>query len=295
MKNKVSIIVPVYNVKDYLDACVSSAVRQTYSDIEIILVDDGSTDGSGQICDNYALNYDNVMVIHKANGGLSSARNAGIDVAKGEFLLFLDGDDYLEEDATEVLVRTERQTDADIVQGQFGNGESLQKECTFHTTVCAGKEAFLSENWHVAAWAKLYKREVWGNLRFTEGIIHEDYDIMYRLVYNIPKIAMINKRVYIVNERPGSITRSVADAKKYVLISIDEDKIKFYQEQNDEKLLDMAYTAYYGNLLTLYKIERKREIKRKFRKNIERFLRIRGIPMRTKVKLVLCYVIPSLW
>ena len=103
IKNLISVIVPVYNVKDYLDECVSSLIAQTYKQLEIILVDDGSKDGSGELCDKYANDDDRIKVIHKSNGGLSSARNAGLDVARGEFVGFVDSDDFLAVDMYQML------------------------------------------------------------------------------------------------------------------------------------------------------------------------------------------------
>ena len=181
---KISIIVPIYNVAPYLPACLDSIIHQTYLNLEIILVDDGSPVESGKMCDSY-LEDERVKVIHKENGGLSDARNAGIDAAKGKFLGFVDSDDYVHPRFYELLLQALKEEGADIA------GCDVKKVCKtekieekeqqpIQRTVYSGREAtanlydaqmYLKS---VVAWNKLYKKELFEEIRFPKGKLHED-------------------------------------------------------------------------------------------------------------------------
>lgn len=169
-KAKVSIIIPIYNVKDYLDRCLTSVINQTYDNLEIILVDDGSTDGSSKICDMYALRDQRIIVIHKENGGLVSARKAGIEIAQGQFIGFVDGDDYVSELMYERLMNHQMQSDADcvhsgyIVNNSFKIPEPISlKKKNYDSVEILLKYIFSDiEAYRISSsiWSKLFKRDV---------------------------------------------------------------------------------------------------------------------------------------
>lgn len=191
---KVSVIIPVYNAQKYLDECVQSVIRQTYHNLEIILVDDGSTDSSPEICDGYKTTDDRIIVIHKTNGGLSDARNRGLDVCTGDYVFFLDSDDYIVSDAIEQLVRSALIYNSDLVVFNFSG--KLSKAFSEHSDICDGKTAILRSFDHISyvtAWSKLYSRNIFDNIRFPVGIIHED-------TYVCADILMSCKRIYTLNE-----------------------------------------------------------------------------------------------
>lgn len=214
---KVSIIIPVYNVEDYLEDCLESVCKQSYRNIEIILVDDGSTDKSGVICEDWAEKDSRIRVIHKPNGGLSSARNAGLTEATGKYISFIDSDDLIPNNFLKQLVETLEKYNADVsVCGisRFWDGNSDEAEIfyPYQTGVYCSEEYILSILLHKvdnASWNKLYRRRAIGDIRFKEGIINEDFPFMMSVLGNVTKIAYTNETEYLYRRRRGSITQVV--------------------------------------------------------------------------------------
>ena len=188
MLDKVSIIIPVYNVEVYLKECIESVLEQSYKNLEIILVDDGATDSSGKICDEYKDKDNRIIVFHKENGGLSSARNSGLAIATGKFVYFLDSDDYIEKNAIEVLVENMRTNNSEVVflDGNifYEEGAEIRPTNTYirqrKYELCNGKEQLRklieTGEYRTAVPFLFFKKEFLDNhqLRFKEGIIHED-------------------------------------------------------------------------------------------------------------------------
>ena len=190
MNEKISVIVPIYKVEPYLRQCVDSILNQTYTNLEIILVDDGSPDNCGAICDEYAAKDTRVKVIHKENGGLSDARNAGLDIAVGDCYYFVDSDDYLPVRSVEEMIEMLRKQDADMVIGGFERFSDKTGEVFFSTEseglvtyVYTQEEAFRDfYRDGCQAWAVLYRRHVHQNIRFPKGEINEDEAIIFQLL-----------------------------------------------------------------------------------------------------------------
>ena len=216
MENKimVSVIVPVYNVNRFLGECLDSIIGQTYNRLEIILVDDGSTDGSSEICDAYAQKDDRIVVIHKKNGGLSDARNTGLDVSHGDYYFFSDSDDIVEKDAIETLVKLAEKEDADMVIGGcvIVNEDGSFRKNTGETFI----EGEISETqfWDYAgkytaatlAQSKLYKKHIWEDgIRFPKGLIHEDHYVLPRVINKCKKIVCTNKVIFKYRQVDNSI------------------------------------------------------------------------------------------
>lgn len=215
----ISVVIPVYNTEDYIEHCVRSVLSQTYADLQVILVDDGSTDGSGAIVD--AIDDPRVKVIHQENGGLSAARNTGLDHADGELVCFVDGDDFIEPDMLEILYGTMDRTGADIVQcgyipddgtlGAFDRGDGAVK-------VFDRDDAMLrlvrNDVFEQVVWNKIYKKEVIGRLRFHVGKFHEDEFFSWRAFYGAKKIAAVNTICYHYVQRAGSIMGQSFSAKR---------------------------------------------------------------------------------
>ncbi len=219
----ISVIIPVYNVAPFLKRCVDSVLSQAHV-TEILLIDDGSTDGSGALCDTYAAQDPRIRVVHKNNGGLSSARNAGLDLAKGDYISFVDSDDFLEPDAYEKMLSCAQRHQAELVcAGRFDlDGATGKKE----KGLCPEKEEALSGpdfvgrmfTWkHVdsAAWDKLYARSLFGGLRYPEGKICEDVPVTYRAALNAGKVALLPEPLYNYYHRPGSITTAPVSQKNF--------------------------------------------------------------------------------
>ena len=219
----VSIIVPVYNVKSYVGECVESLCRQTYTNLEILLVDDGSTDGSGEVCDEYAGRDERIRVIHQANRGLSGARNMGLDDARGEYIAFVDSDDLVSTNYVETLYELLMKYEADIAACAYVKGTTEQltdireKVLSLDNVkeICMPSVKVLKQ-WHgkykqqeTVAWNKLYCREVWNGrkkIRFPESRNHEDVLISHLVVQGAKTIVLTTEILYFYRIRKGSIT-----------------------------------------------------------------------------------------
>lgn len=246
----ISVIVPSYNVAPYLVRCVHSLTCQTYTDLEIILVDDGSTDDTGKLCDRIAESDSRIKVIHKENGGLSDARNAGIDLAAGEFYSFIDGDDYIEPDTYEAMIAEMRNLDVSIVAGGFivtdiqGNTtirvipkqQQLTKEEAF-------MDLFVGENYiSQSSCNKLFRSSLFENVRYKKGIINEDMEILPRLLDVGNDVVLLNKAIYHYIKKPGSITSSDYSMERYRAIEVERD-IYLMCKEKYPKL--QPYASYY--------------------------------------------------
>lgn len=215
MSRLISIIVPVYKVADLLPRCVDSVLAQTYSDWELILVDDGSPDNSGDICEDYAKRDSRIHVIHKPNGGLSDARNAGIPTAKGRYLTFLDSDDWINERYLENLLQILDESDADVSACNFLRTatESLPERTEEPKTFSFTSRQALDHIIHfgafheqmVVAWGKLYKAELFEGIRYPVGRIHEDEFTTYKLLDKAGKIAFTTEPLLYYWQRADSI------------------------------------------------------------------------------------------
>jgi len=219
----VSIIVPVYNVEKFLNKCVESILKQTYQNIEVILVDDGSTDNCPFICDKYKKEDSRISVIHKENEGLSDARNVGIKNATGEYFYFIDSDDFIVEDTIQCMLNVAISVDADItIAGYKSIDEDYNQEISgknygkLELSPIDAIKFFTNQDW--GAWGKLYKRSIHENVFFPVGKIHEDEAIMYQLICNCKKICTIPYQPYYYVQRKGSITATKYSEKKDGLV-----------------------------------------------------------------------------
>ncbi len=202
-----SVVIPVYNVKDYLSECIDSILAQTYGDYEVILVDDGSSDGSGRICDRYSAQHSNIRVVHKENAGQSSARNIGVDRVKGLYFIFVDSDDYIAPDTLEMFehkIRTCNEPDV-ILSDRMYNVEpdGTVRDLQRHLDVSefdgiTGQEAILKMGMEWSPCGKCYKTSFWKDrgFRFTEGIISEDFQLIDRVTIEANRVAMIPAHYY---------------------------------------------------------------------------------------------------
>lgn len=235
----VSIVVPVYNVEKYLKECAESLINQTYKDVEIIFVDDGSTDNCPQIVDEYAEKYERVQVLHKLNGGLSSARNCGVLKARGEYIMFVDSDDYLDLSAVTTLMTAAETTGADVIEAgltankdllAFGSGgvELIGKEELL-------KQFFSEKGLTVTACGQLYRRSLFKDTVFPEGRIFEDYATTFKLVQAAEKIATVDKNLYYYRDNPSSIT-TVKFSEKRMEYFIAGDEVAAFCKDNYRKL-----------------------------------------------------------
>lgn len=225
MEELVSVIVPVYNVEKYLKKCITSINTDRYRNVEIILVDDGSTDSSGKICDECAEKDGRITVLHKENGGLSSARNAGIDVSNGKYIMFVDSDDYIVQDTIYKCMKYMNNYKADIAQFNYYR---MNEEGLIVDSANYAKSVVLIDNKKcreklykksdsdivVNVWNKIYSREVIGNTRFVEGKNYEDNMFMSDIIDKNPTVLMIPECLYYYTLRSDSITGATFSKKK---------------------------------------------------------------------------------
>lgn len=220
---KISIIVPVYNVEDYLKHCIESIIKQTYRNIEILLLDDGSTDNSGKICDEYELKDSRIKVIHKKNEGLSATRNLGIKICTGEYLSFIDSDDSVTEDYCETLYKSITENNADISSISYKvvrtNGDVIldatqnngleQNETTVYEGIEIIKELLKQNTIKNFAWNKLFKKSIISD--FQVGVNYEDIVFSFEVLGKINRLAYTNKACYNYLKRNSSITATITE------------------------------------------------------------------------------------
>lgn len=232
---KVSIIIPLYNVADYVGECIESLIRQTYQNLEIIIVDDDSSDNSLEICNAASKKDSRIKVVHKENGGAASARNRALDLRTGEYTCFVDSDDYVEEDYIERLVYVLETTEADVAVCSF---TYLYKNSTLNKgyngpqiemTQIEYLQRFLSDWTCGLIWNKIFKTEVVGKIRFPEGHKIDDEFFTYRLIMNCKKVTMFSDALYNYRMRASSVMKESDSYRERILM----DRIQYLQERYD--------------------------------------------------------------
>lgn len=232
MSQKISIIIPIYNVEHYLKRCLDSVINQNYDDLQIILVDDGSTDGSGLICDEYCKKDSRIQVVHKENGGLSDARNVGLNIAFGDYIMFIDSDDYVSKDFCSCSISDANKTGADIVIFGYTN---VYEDYTIESCILKENEKVYSfedallmlQNGTMSsfAWNKLYKSSLFKNgIRYPKGKVYEDVGTTYLLFANAKKIFWSSANLYYYQRRNDSITGkkfNVKDTMDWFRLSLE--------------------------------------------------------------------------
>ena len=263
---KISVIVPVYKVEKYICRCVDSLLKQTYPDMEIILVDDGSPDKCGQLCDRYAEEYSHVRVIHKENGGLSSARNAGIAAATGAYIGFVDSDDSVEPEMYARLYEILVANGADIsicnctyVDEETGTADEMMRQCSpLKDEVLDRVQALEKLNpaqdgysFYVTAWNKLYRRELFEECLFREGWIHEDEFLVHHIFSRCNRVATLADSLYLYVQRKGSITNTGVNVKMLDGVYALYDRYSFFEREGMRQLAKECLLAAEWKLRTL--------------------------------------------
>lgn len=258
MTDLISAIIPVYNVEAYLDACIESVVNQTYQDIEIILIDDGSQDQCPEICDAWAIRDKRIRVHHQKNAGLSAARNAGIKMAKGSFLSFVDSDDTVHPQFYETLYRMALQTNANIIMCDYvctdvpviewepvpseKNVQIIDRDEIFHSITVE----------YVVAWNKLYRRELFEKTCYPIKRFHEDEFVAHRLLWDAPQVVWIKYSMYGYLQREGSIIQKNTFAKFQDALDAFQDRVDFCIEHNRKDLALYSVDTYLSYCEKLY-------------------------------------------
>ena len=257
LSEKVSVVVPIYNVEKYLERCIKSIVQQTYSNLEIILVDDGSRDASSKMCDIWEKKDKRIKVIHKMNGGLSDARNVGIDEATGDYLFFVDSDDWIETVTVEKLLKELHRTDSDIsccgIKKVYEDGYSermTDEQERVLNQYQALREYLTENNICTVAWNKLYKSELFNGLRYPKGRLNEDEFLTYKLLMQANKVCYTPNEMYNYFQRANSIMNSMSAIKNLDVVDAWLERIDVFNGSNLKQFATMTWiqivdTAFY--------------------------------------------------
>lgn len=247
----ISVVIPVYNVEAYIEECIKSLMNQTFKQIEMIFIDDGSTDNSGKICDFYAEEDERIKVLHTTNQGLSAARNKGIECANGKYIAFVDSDDYVSSEWLARLYDAITKKQADIAECNFiykyGSKEINSRK--MKESVVDSKEAmhgllvppYLG---YVNAWNKLYKSELFQEIRFPEGKIHEDEYTTYKLLYTAKAVVYIDEYLYFYRQREKSIINSSFSEKKMDALEAAKGMQEFFVENDIDMMQESVFHRY---------------------------------------------------
>jgi glycosyltransferase involved in cell wall biosynthesis len=258
----ISVIVPVYNVKEYLVACVESIRKQTYNDLEVILVDDGSTDGSGLLCDEMAQKDKRIVVEHQKNQGLSGARNKGIQLASGDYLGFVDADDTIHQNMYEILYDQISKNDAQIAMcdilykteievdniiGLYYKTETLSRNSVQKYILHPQFDTLMP-----AAWNKLYRRELFSTVRYPEGKIHEDEFVIHQILWQIEKLVWCHVKLYEYLKREDSITGNLKNQLKADKLEALWARAMFFRNKSEKQWFCCAYNYYFDYSIWRY-------------------------------------------
>lgn len=308
VKERISVIVPVYQVERYLVRCVESVRNQTYENLEIILVDDGSPDGCPAICDAYAQKDARIRVIHQPNGGLSDARNAGMALATGTYFCFIDSDDYVTLDYIESLYVLLKKQNADIsvvgcrtVFDEEADTEEPWAEYPQYGYDTKDAIADMLSMEHISheAWGKLFKAELFDSVLFPVGELYEDLAVMYRLFLRASRVACSDRPLYRYFIREGSITQRSFDMQQYVEVRWIEESMALVAERYPDLDQEIRGRRVWSYFKTLHRIlsskdrakyrQQQDEMIHKIRQNRKGLLRSQRIHRNLKTKMISLY------
>ncbi|MFG6340471.1 MAG: glycosyltransferase [Lachnospiraceae bacterium] len=254
----ISVIVPVYNIEPYVERCIRSILSQTYNNLEVIIINDGSTDNSGSICHRLALSDSRIRVIDQKNAGLSEARNTGLRIAQGTYIAFVDGDDYIDEKMYEILHKRLVQENSDLALCNISyvdeNRQCIDKKRFHLGNDVLGEEAFWRGYYgeflipYVVSWNKLYKRELFKDIAFDKGKIHEDEFILHKIISQCKSISIINDCLYYYVQRTGSIMGSSYNIRRLQAVEAFERRLDYFA-QKDMQFISPTMSRIFGVIL----------------------------------------------
>lgn len=312
MNEVISVIVPVYNVEQYLDKCINSILNQTYKNIEVILVDDGSPDNCGKVCDEYSKMDSRIKVIHKENGGLSDARNVGIDNANGKYICFVDSDDYIENRYIELLYRAIKENNVDIAQcgiNKISNDEIFIENIGYKKNEVKSSKKMLEDlyttNWeNILVWNKMYLKQIFEDVRFPKGKIHEDEFTTHKVLYKVEKISIVDSYLYNYRQNEDSITGKKFNLKRLDILEAIESRLDFFQKNKENELYKLTLENYLAVLRNMYiNVEKyisdstkiKKELKNKYMEKCKILLKNYDITFLKIIKMKLFIIFPYIY
>lgn len=314
MSRLISVIVPIYNVEEYLSRCIDSIINQTYAELEIILVDDGSTDKCGIICEEYAQKDARIKVLHKQNGGLSDARNVGLENAQGDYIAFVDSDDYIALDMYEKLYRRieKDKSDLAICNIEFVNEK---KEPLIRNTLDAG-DCVINEKqfWYelygknytycVVAWNKLYKKEIFEEIRYEYGKYHEDEFIIHKVISQCEKISFLSEKCYFYLQRNNSIMNEGFSIRRLDGAEAGIERSLYFYNKKWQNLAELALIRSIGFIMKGYNSpnyneiiwkNRVKELHGLFRKSYIKISKSKNATLRFRINGLTFYISPVVY
>lgn len=306
MLPRISVIVTVYNIQAYLPQCIESLVDQSYTELEILLVDDGSTDGSGELCDVWAERDRRIRALHRPNGGLSAARNTGLEYATGDYIAFVDGDDHVDKEMYRCLIETAQKYSADVVMSSicalkedgrrfmvFENAFS-ERQIIDHDEVM--RLLIFEKEISTSACNKLFKHRLFATVRFPEGKIYEDKAVMHKILHLCETIAIDKRAIYYYLLRDNSITKVSFSEKNFDQLEAAQNRYEFYQKYYPELATDVkANLCEQAMVQTIIAFkghasrEQFRRLDRWMSNSKEAYYKSRSIPWTGKLEMLLKY------
>ncbi|MDR2956144.1 MAG: glycosyltransferase [Prevotella sp.] len=312
----ISIIVPIYNTPSFLPECIESAIGQTYQNIEVLLLNDGSTDSSPRICDSYAEKDERVRVFHMPNRGVACTRNTGLIEARGAYLLFLDSDDYMDREIVSALYKVMIDTDSDMVLSSYNiiteTGDTHQEKPRQITGTYSGADFmqhiydtdFLPQN--IVLWGKLYKRELWQDVWMPENNLHDDEHALTFIIDRSDKITAIPQKLYYYRERQGSIMNTFnieyQIKKSFDFMLVFNDRHQLFSKKGYDDLVVENLRKKSNSIRTTYKNIRnldaknknkviyKKRLKKEIGTSMKIYLSNKKVKMHRKVKMLIWYI-----
>lgn len=308
----ITVIIPVFNIKLYLKKCVESVVSQSYCNLEIILVDDGSTDGSEVLCDMLANTFTDVKAFHKENGGLASARNYGVNLAKGKYIVFVDSDDYVDEEYVQYLWDIKRKFNADIAISGYVkeklNGNIINVVKSPNSCLLTGKDAIekmcYGNELPIMAYGKLFNKRTLIKFPFPDGKMHEDVGVMYMILDTTNKVALGKKATYHYIQREGSIVNQNYRPSHLYSLEASENIIEYIRKKYPT-IIEAGYArlaiesvALTHRAINASKKEYKfltNKIRLNFKNGLCLTMKNKKLPVRTRVQLFTFFVSPEMY
>lgn len=304
MEEKISIIIPIYKVEKYIKRCIDSIIEQEYKNLEIILVDDGSPDNCPEICDEYAEKDNRVIVIHKENGGLSDARNYGMKRATGNWIVFVDSDDYISKDFVSYLYNLVRNNNSEIgitspiifyEDKKFKEYTNKKEKIIIMDKKNALKEMLYQKIFDTSAWGKIYKKEVLENVLFPCGKLYEDISTIYKVILNSNRIVYSNQKKYFYLKRKDSIMGRKFKNNDMDYIYQTSEMFSEIKKIKDKELVEAAkcrfINANFSILLKINKCDKKSNFKQEIYKNIKKYRKDvfwnKEVRIKTKIAIIL--------
>lgn len=315
MDTKISVIVGIYKTEKLLSRCIESILDQTYRNLEIILIEDGSPDRCGQICEHYRSLDQRIKVVHKRNGGISEVRNIGVELATGEYIAFVDSDDFIHNTYIEKLYMLCKKYNAQIAQCGFAKvtdtkGKPKMIDNSYEEIkIYSNKEMLynlFNENYvcSVVVWSKLYHKHIFRNIRFPVGRLHEDEAVIHKLFYESNRIAVTREPLYYYCISGESITRSAYSPNKIDIIQAYEERLVFFTDIAMPDLYRYTLYRYFYHLVSNYCLYQKHckdlvpermELREKIRRTYDEIRKGRYFSTRARIKMSMVHIFPGIY